>query len=366
MKNTFGSNIKLTLFGESHGEAIGAVLDGLPAGLPVNEEYIASCMRRRAAYGKISTARREADAFSLVSGVYNSRTTGSPITAVIRNTDTRSSDYEKLSDTPRPAHADYTAAVRYHGFSDPRGGGHFSGRLTAPVVCLGSLVRYVLSLRGITLATHIKSLFGICDDGFSGDPREAELLLSHVFPTLSEETGRKMTEKIEEAAARGDSVGGILEGAIYGLPAGVGEPFFDSLEGVLAHGLFAIPGVKGVEFGLGFGYGTATGSEVNDPFIIRDGRVATRTNNCGGVLGGLSNGEPIIYRVAMKPTPSISLPQRSVNIRTSEETEITVHGRHDPAIVHRAAVVCDSVVALAVCDLLASRYGSDAIAEGLI
>ena len=365
MKNTFGNNIKLTLFGESHGEAIGAVLDGLPAGLPVDEEYISACMRRRAAYGKISTARREADAFSLVSGVYNGKTTGSPITAIIKNTDTRSSDYENLLGTPRPAHADYTAAARYHGFSDPRGGGHFSGRMTAPVVCLGSLVRQVLSLRGITFATHIKSIGGICDDAFSGDPCEADVLLSRTFPTLSEEAGRKMTGKIEEAAAMGDSVGGILEGAIYGLPAGVGEPFFDTLEGVLAHGLFAIPGVKGVEFGLGFGYGTATGSEANDSFIIRDGKAATKTNNCGGVLGGLSDGEPVIYRVAMKPTPSISLPQRSVNLSTLEETEITVRGRHDPAIVHRAAVVCDSVAALAVCDLLTSRYGSDALAEGI-
>ena len=358
MKNSFGTSVSVTLFGESHGPEIGAVIDGLAPGLPVDESFIASQLSLRRPAGKISTARQEADAFRIVSGVFESRTTGTPLALLIPNADTRSGDYER--GPARPGHADYTAFAKYHGFEDYRGGGHFSGRLTAALVAAGAIVLPALKAKGVLIGTHIARCAGIDDAPFGDDlPADLEKLNALPFAVLDEDRGVRMRAAIEEAAARGDSVGGVLETAVTGLPAGVGEPWFDTVEGVLSHALFSVPAVKGVAFGDGFALADMTGSEANDPFRMKDGRPVTETNRNGGVNGGITNGMPLVFRCAVKPTPSVSLEQRTVNPLTGEETSLRIAGRHDPAIVHRARVVVDSVTALALCDLLAQRYGTD-------
>ena len=358
MKNAFGTSVSVTLFGESHGPEIGAVIDGLAPGLPVDESFIASQLSLRRPAGKISTARQEADAFRIVSGVFEGRTTGTPLALLIPNADTRSGDYER--GPARPGHADYTAFAKYHGFEDYRGGGHFSGRLTAALVAAGAIVLPALKAKGVLIGTHIARCAGIDDAPFGDDlPADLEKLNALPFAVLDEDRGVRMRAAIEEAAARGDSVGGVLETAVTGLPAGVGEPWFDTVEGVLSHALFSVPAVKGVAFGDGFALADMTGSEANDPFRMKDGRPVTETNRNGGVNGGITNGMPLVFRCAVKPTPSISLEQRTVNPLTGEETSLRIAGRHDPAIVHRARVVVDSVTALALCDLLAQRYGTD-------
>ena len=358
MKNSFGTSVSVTLFGESHGPEIGAVIDGLAPGLPVDESFIASQLSLRRPAGKISTARQEADAFRIVSGVFEGRTTGTPLALLIPNADTRSGDYER--GPARPGHADYTAFAKYHGFEDYRGGGHFSGRLTAALVAAGAIVLPALKAKGILIGTHIARCAGIDDAPFGDDlPADLEKLNALPFAVLDEDRGVRMRAAIEEAAARGDSVGGVLETAVTGLPAGVGEPWFDTVEGVLSHALFSVPAVKGVAFGDGFALADMTGSEANDPFRMKDGRPVTETNRNGGVNGGITNGMPLVFRCAVKPTPSVSLEQRTVNPLTGEETSLRIAGRHDPAIVHRARVVVDSVTALALCDLLAQRYGTD-------
>ena len=358
MKNSFGTSVSVTLFGESHGPEIGAVIDGLAPGLPVDESFIASQLSLRRPAGKISTARQEADAFRIVSGVFEGRTTGTPLALLIPNADTRSGDYER--GPARPGHADYTAFAKYHGFEDYRGGGHFSGRLTAALVAAGAIVLPALKAKGILIGTHIARCAGIDDAPFGDDlPADLEKLNALPFAVLDEDSGVRMRAAIEEAAARGDSVGGVLETAVTGLPAGVGEPWFDTVEGVLSHALFSVPAVKGVAFGDGFALADMTGSEANDPFRMKDGRPVTETNRNGGVNGGITNGMPLVFRCAVKPTPSVSLEQRTVNPLTGEETSLRIAGRHDPAIVHRARVVVDSVTALALCDLLAQRYGTD-------
>ena len=358
MKNSFGASVSVTLFGESHGPEIGAVIDGLAPGLPVDESFIASQLSLRRPAGKISTARQEADAFRIVSGVFEGRTTGTPLALLIPNADTRSGDYER--GPARPGHADYTAFAKYHGFEDYRGGGHFSGRLTAALVAAGAIVLPALKAKGVLIGTHIARCAGIDDAPFGDDlPADLEKLNALPFAVLDEDRGVRMRAAIEEAAARGDSVGGVLETAVTGLPAGVGEPWFDTVEGVLSHALFSVPAVKGVAFGDGFALADMTGSEANDPFRMKDGRPVTETNRNGGVNGGITNGMPLVFRCAVKPTPSVSLEQRTVNPLTGEETSLRIAGRHDPAIVHRARVVVDSVTALALCDLLAQRYGTD-------
>lgn len=362
MKNSFGTSVSVTLFGESHGPEIGAVIDGLAPGLPVDESFIASQLSLRRPAGKISTARQEADAFRIVSGVFEGRTTGTPLALLIPNADTRSGDYER--GPARPGHADYTAFAKYHGFEDYRGGGHFSGRLTAALVAAGAIVLPALKAKGVLIGTHIARCAGIDDAPFGDDlPADLEKLNALPFAVLDEDRGVRMRAAIEEAAARGDSVGGVLETAVTGLPAGVGEPWFDTVEGVLSHALFSVPAVKGVAFGDGFALADMTGSEANDPFRIKDGRPVTETNRNGGVNGGITNGMPLVFRCAVKPTPSVSLEQRTVNPLTGEETSLRIAGRHDPAIVHRARVVVDSVTALALCDLLAQRYGTDWLAD---
>ena len=363
MKNTFGQSVALTIFGESHGAAVGAVIDGLAPGISVNENFIKAQLDLRRPYGKISTPRVEEDEFEILSGIYNGKTTGTPLCIIIRNKNTKSKDYSELENKPRPSHADYTGDIKYRGFEDPRGGGHFSGRITAAIVAAGAIVIDALKNKGITIGTHIKSCGNISDRDFSDIEKDIKILGNEKFAVLDGNAAEKMIEKIEKAAEEKDSVGGILETAISGLPAGVGEPWFDSFESVLAKGLFAIPAVKGVEFGLGFDFANTTGSRSNDPFIIKNGEIKTETNNNGGINGGITNGMPVIFRTVIKPTPSIFREQKTVNIKTEEETTLTLTGRHDPAIFHRARVVVDSIAAFTAADLLALRYGTDFLSE---
>jgi len=363
MKNTFGTSVCVTLFGESHGPAIGAVLDGLAPGIPVDEKQIARQLELRRPAGRISTARQEPDPFRIVSGVFEGKTTGTPLTLLIPNTDTRSGDYRRGA--LRPGHADYTAHIKYHGFEDYRGGGHFSGRITAALTAAGAVAAGALRLRGIRIGTHIARCAGIRDADFTDFEKDIDRLNEMPFAVLDEAKGAEMRAAVEQAAAEGDSVGGVLETAVTGMPAGVGEPWFDTLEGLLAHGLFAIPAVKGVEFGDGFALAEKRGSEANDAFALRQGKTVTRTNHNGGINGGISNGMPLLFRCAVKPTPSIALPQDSVNAEGTAEETLQLGGRHDPAVVHRARVVADSVTALVLCDALALRFGTDWLGGGI-
>ena len=359
MKNTFGSSVAVTLFGESHGQMIGAVLDGLAPGIEVDEDFIASRMALRRSVDALSTPRREDDAVRIVSGVVDGHTTGTPITLLIENKDTKSGHYDQLASLARPGHADLTAFQKYHGFSDTRGGGHFSGRITAGLVAAGAIAQSALEKKGIRIGTHIAACGGVLDRGFECLDRDLTLLRDKPFAVLDEEKGEQMKAAIIAAKADGDSVGGILETAVTGLPEGVGEPWFDTLEGVLAHMLFSVPAVKGVEFGAGFDYADMRGSEANDPFRMDNGKPITTTNHCGGILGGISNGMPLLIRAAVKPTPSIFKAQNTVNFKTGENALLDLKGRHDPAIVHRARVVVDSAVALVLADMLALRFGTD-------
>jgi len=360
MKNTIGNSVCVTLFGESHGKGVGAVIDGLAAGIKVDEEFIKSQLTLRRPVGKISTTRREEDAFTIESGVFEGKTTGTPICIIIPNSDTRSKDYEPS--VPRPSHADFAAHIKYNGFEDYRGGGHFSGRITAALVAAGAIIIDALRQKGIMIGTHISRCASVDDAAFSDYQKEIPLLCSKEFAVLDDLKGQLMQQKIAEAKAEGDSVGGILETAIINMPAGVGEPWFDTVEGVLSKALFSIPAVKGIEFGAGFSITDKKGSEANDSFIFNDGKIMTATNNSGGINGGITNGMPIIFRTAVKPTPTISKEQASVNIKTFESCKLKSVGRHDPCIVHRARVVADSVTAIVLADLLALRYGTDWLA----
>lgn len=363
MKNTFGSSVSVTLFGESHGEAIGAVLDGIAPGIPVDEEFIAWQMKLRQSVGALSTARREADKVRIVSGVFGGRTTGTPITFIIENQDTRSKDYGELAYKARPGHADLTAHIKYHGFQDYRGGGHFSGRITAGAVAAGAVAISALKAKNIRIATHILSCGGVYDRPFMDMEADMDRLGQMEFAVLDDEKAEEMKSVITAAREQGDSVGGRLETVVTGLPAGVGEPWFDTLESVLAHALFGIPAVKGVEFGAGFASADMYGSQCNDAFSSSGGKLSVTTNNSGGILGGISTGLPILFRTAVKPTPSIYKEQQTVDLRTMEDTSLTIKGRHDPAIVHRARVVADSITALVLCDQLALRFGTDWLAN---
>ena len=364
MKNSFGCSITVTLFGESHGAMIGAVVDGLAPGIRVDSEYIDRRLSLRRPSGIISTSRVEPDKYEIVSGVYNGYTTGTPLTLLIPNTNTKSSDYCEFAEKPRPSHADYTAEVKYGGFQDPRGGGHFSGRITAALVAVGAILSSALLAKGIRIGTHITSLAGLADAPFLSYEEDIDSLSEKSFPVLSDACGYAMAEAIKDAAAEGDSVGGILETAIIGIPAGVGEPWFDSVESQLSHIVFSVPGIKGVEFGAGFAIANMRGSEANDPLRVVDGRVVTASNNSGGISGGITNGMPIIMRCAVKPTPSIYKEQDTVNLTKMENATLTVKGRHDPAIIHRVRAVIDAVCAIAVADMLTVRYGTDYLATG--
>lgn len=360
MKNTFGNNVSVTLFGESHGEAIGAVIDGLAPGIKVDEDFIRHQLSLRRPAGTISTARVEKDGFSIVSGVFEGYTTGTPVCIIIPNENKQSRDYAKTKDLARPGHADYTAECKYHGFQDYRGGGHFSGRVTAAVVAAGAIAIDALKNKGIFIGTHVKSLASVSDREFGGDLlADINKLNEMTFATLDERAGEAMREEIKKAKADLDSVGGVLETAIVGLGAGIGEPWFDSIESLISHAMFSIPAVKGVEFGDGFALSGMRGSEANDGFRMENGKVVTLTNHNGGINGGISNGMPIVFRCAVKPTPSIYKEQKTVDMKKCEDASIALEGRHDPAIVHRARVVVDSMTALTLCDLLATRFGTD-------
>ena len=358
MKNTIGNNFSITLFGESHGKAIGAVLDGVPSGIAVDEAFIARQMEKRKGINSISTPRREVDAVKILSGVFEGRTTGTPICFMVENTDTKSKDYSLTKDLARPGHADYTAEKRYGGFQDYRGGGHFSGRLTAPVVAAGALAISMLKQNGIEIGTHISSCGEIKDRAFGNAAEDIKMLEGLEMPVLCKKAREDMLTYIEKVRAEGDSVGGTLTTVVTGMPAGIGEPWFDSVESMLSHGLFSIPGVKGVEFGKGFGFAEMMGSDANDEFTVVDGEIVTVTNNNGGINGGITNGMPIEFTVAVKPTPSIYKKQSTVNFKTKENAELQIDGRHDPAIIHRARVVVDSVTAVILCDLLITRFGT--------
>lgn len=362
MKNSFGNSIVVTLFGESHGDYIGAVVDGLAPGIKIDDEYIKAKLALRRPSGKISTARVEADEYSIVSGAFNGYTTGTPLCLLIPNTNKKSADYGEKLDIPRPSHADYAAECKYHGFEDHRGGGHFSGRVTAALVAVGAILGAALEGKGIKIGSHITELYGAFDRGFDDIEKDVDLLANKKFPVLTDEAEARMVKEIEKAASLGDSVGGILESAIIGLPAGVGEPWFDSMESMLSHALFSVPAVKGVEFGLGFAFADVYGSEGNDAFAVKNGQVVTLTNNNGGINGGITNGMPIIFRTVVKPTPSIFKDQASVSLSRMENTILSLKGRHDPAIIHRARAVIDAVSAIVIADALTIRYGTDYLA----
>ncbi len=359
MKNTFGQNITVTVFGESHGDGIGAVLDGMPAGIPVNEDFIQHQLTLRRPVGNISTPRVEKDNYIIYSGVFNGFTTGTPICIVIPNENTVSKDYSFDRFLARPSHADYVAFEKYNGFEDYRGGGHFSGRVTAGIVAVGAIAISALKKKGITVGTHIKKCAGVFDRDFYDYNADVSLLNNMQFAVLDDNKAEEMKNEILKTRDNLDSVGGILETAVIGMPVGVGEPWFDSLEGMLSHALFSIPAIKGVEFGLGFAITDLTGSKANDQMEIVDGNITFKTNNNGGINGGISNGAPIIFRCAVKPTPTISQSQATVNFEKNENAVIESKGRHDPCIVHRARVVVDSITAITLCDALTAKFGTD-------
>ncbi len=362
MKNTFGQSIQITVFGESHGKAIGAILDGVCPGIVVDDEFIKSQLTKRRPNGITDTQRQEKDEYEILSGVFEGKTTGTPIAIVIPNKDTKSGDYGR--GVLRPSHADYTAYEKYHGYEDYRGGGHFSGRITASLVATGAIVLKALEGLGIKIGTHILKCAGVCDRNFDNASSDIDALKNMTFPVLSD-CEKQMTDEIEKAKNDKDSVGGVLQTAIYGMPSGVGEPWFDSVESMLSHALFSIGGIKGVEFGAGFDFASMRGSQANDQLEIIDGKIVTKTNNNGGINGGITNSMPIIFNCAVKPTPSIAKEQASVDITKMENATLEIKGRHDPAIVRRACVVVDSVTAIVVADMLASRYGTDVFLKGI-
>ncbi|MBQ8896533.1 MAG: chorismate synthase [Clostridia bacterium] len=362
MKNSFGNSINITIFGESHGNSVGFVLDGLPAGIMVDEQNIRALLALRRPQGAISTQRSEKDEFVIHSGVYNGYTCGTPICVTIPNADTRSKDYGDMERLARPSHADYTAHIKYRGFEDFRGGGHFSGRITAALVAAGGILLPALNKKGIYIGTHIRSCAGVKDREFVNISDDIKELSNKQFPVLDIERATAMQDKILQAKQNGDSVGGILETAIIGIEAGVGEPWFDSFEGLLSHAVFSIPAVKGIEFGAGFAVSEMLGSQSNDAIRTEQGRVYTETNNSGGINGGITNGMPILFRTAIKPTPTISREQQTINYVNLENSTLAAAGRHDPCIVHRARIVVDCVAALVTADALAVKHGTDWLA----
>lgn len=353
MSSTYGDTIKLSIFGQSHGPAIGMNLDGVPAALPVNFERLQEFLDRRApGNAAYATSRKEADCPEFLSGIIDGFTCGAPVSAIIRNTNTRSGDYENLKDCPRPGHADYTAQIKYSGYQDVAGGGHFSGRLTAPLCIAGGLCIQWLEQKGVRIAAHIREIAGITDDPVHFDWAKPNLDdIQKDFPVLNETAGRRMQAEIAKAKADGDSVGGIVECIVTGLPAGLGAPMFDGVESKLAQIIYGIPAVKGLSFGSGFQGCRLRGSQNNDPFVIRDGNVQTLTNYAGGILGGITNGMPLVFQVAVKPTPSVAKEQRTVNLAAMEETTLIVQGRHDPCIVPRAVPVIEAAAAIAIFDM---------------
>lgn len=354
--STYGEKIRLTVFGESHGEGIGAVLEGIPAGLEIDTQELLNQMARRApGKDKTATSRLEKDYPHIKSGILKGVTTGAPICCIIDNTNTKSGDYSNLLSLPRPGHSDYAAYVKYKGFNDIRGGGHFSGRLTAPIVFAGGICRQLLESRGISIAAHISSIGEVEDESFNPVEIDGELIkrLSHSsFALINQEAEEDMRDVVEKARMKLDSVGGTVECAVTGVEPGIGGPLFDGIEGAIAKAVFGIPAVKGIEFGRGFESAKLNGSQNNDPLEYKEGRVVSKTNNCGGILGGISNGMPIIFKAAIKPTPSISAEQNTVNLKTGENAKLEIKGRHDPCIVPRAVPVIEAAAAVAILNLM--------------
>jgi len=363
MSSEFGKMLKVSVFGQSHGKAIGVHVDGLPAGESIDTDELLRFMARRApGKSKLTTARREDDTPVILSGLENGVTCGFPFCAIIENTDTRSGDYAGFTNTPRPAHADYTARIRYGDTVDMRGGGHFSGRLTAPLCIAGGIAKQILARRGIYVGAHLASIGSVADERFPLQPtRELfDAVAAKQMPVIDDAAGERMSEVISAAAAENDSVGGTIECAVIGLPAGIGSPMFDGVENRLAQAIFGIPAVKGLEFGAGFAAAEMRGSVNNDPFVIDSGEVRTATNNSGGILGGITNGMPVVLRAAFKPTPSISAEQCTVNLTEMAETTISIKGRHDPCVAIRAVPVLEAVTAIVILDMLleGESYGS--------
>lgn len=355
MSANWGKNIELSLFGESHGKAIGIVIGNLPAGIKLDLEAIKKDLSRRApGKNKMSTARKEKDEVEIISGVIDGVTTGAPLVGMIYNSDQHSKDYSYLKELMRPGHSDYSAYEKYHGFNDVRGGGHFSGRLTAPIVFAGAIAKQILKQQGIYVGAHIQSIKDVYDESFSVNISEEMLenLLLKQYPTINDEVFTKMQETIEEARLNQNSVGGTIECAIINVPAGIGNPFFDSVEAHLSQLLFSIPAVKSVSFGLGEKITELYGSEANDSYYYDGDIVKTKTNNNGGILGGISNGMPIVFKVGIKPTPSVSLKQDTINVKTKENSPLEIKGRHDPCIVPRAIVVVEAMAALGILDMI--------------
>lgn len=361
MKNTYGQSIAITIFGESHGPAVGAVIDGLAPGIAVDENIIKDKLSKRRPSSAVDTARREPDNFQILSGVFNGKTTGTPICIVIPNEDTKSKDYEY--GPARPSHADYAAFCKYHGHEDYRGGGHFSGRITAALVAAGGILIPALERAGIRIGTHILTCADVRDRGFENIPKDIRLLSQKDFPVLDDIRGEEMTAVILAAKNESDSVGGITQTAICGMPEGVGEPWFDSMESMISHACFSIGGIKGIEFGRGFKMAEDRGHMCNDSLVMEGGKVVTRTNNNGGINGGITNGMPIVFQCAVKPTASISREQDTVNFLKGENAKLSIKGRHDPAIVRRICPVLDAVTAMVVADALAQRFGTDFLAK---
>lgn len=356
MSSMTGKNIKISVFGQSHSEAIGVVIDGLPTGVKLDMDKIYAFMARRApGSNAFSTTRKEADKPEILSGIADGYTCGAPLCAVIKNTNTRSGDYSNLKDCPRPSHADFAASIRYDGFNDIAGGGHFSGRLTAPLCFAGAVCIQILKQKEIDIKAHIYSIADVKDTPFDLINITDEDIASKDFPVINDEQGKLMQEKILEAKAQADSVGGIIECAITGVKAGYGSPMFDGIENIIAKNIFGVPAVKGIEFGNGFDCTLLKGSENNDPYRIESGKVVTATNNSGGITGGISTGMPIVFRTAMKPTPSIGKEQKSVSLSKNENTDLVISGRHDPCIVQRAVPVIEAVAAISILDIISEE-----------
>lgn len=352
MSGVWGKNIKYSIFGESHGVGIGIIIDGLPAGIKLDFDMIKTEMdRRRPGRNNISSCRAEEDKLQILSGIFNDYTTGAPLCVLIENTDQHSRDYEKIKGLLRPGHADYTAYIKSKGYNDYRGGGHFSGRLTAPIVFAGAIAKQLLTAHNIKITSHIYKIGAKKDTAFKDinlDEKLIDNLSRSDFPVIEPSAKQEMIDIITAAKASKDSVGGIIEAAAFNLPAGLGSPFFDSLESTISHLVFSIPGVKGIEFGEGFDIAELKGSEANDQYYIRNGNITAYSNHNGGILGGISNGMPILFRTAFKPTPSIALQQKTVNIKTMENTTLNLEGRHDPCIVPRAIPVIEAVTAIGI------------------
>lgn len=356
MSSCFGNHIKVSIFGQSHSPAIGVVIDGLPAGFPLDEAALAEFLARRApGNSPLATARKEADQVTFLSGVARGLLCGAPLCGIIHNTNVRPGDYSQFSDLPRPGHADFTAQAKFHGAQDGSGGGHFSGRLTAPLCVAGGICMQILNARDIHVGSHIASIADVFDAPFDPvkvSPADFETVRAHTLPVLDAAAADAMTACVLGAKKAGDSVGGVIECAVTGLPAGIGDPMFDGLENRIAAAVFAVPAIKGIEFGNGFAAAGLRGSENNDAFAMHNGAVVTETNRHGGILGGISSGMPLIFRVAVKPTASILRPQQTVSLSQHTTSELLIHGRHDPCIVPRAVPCIEAAAALAICDTL--------------